>query len=130
MKLILVRHGETDLNRDGRILGLTDAPLNATGRAQARAVAAPLTAELPFKMYTSPLARALETAQIVADAPRHRLLRAACLRLARPTRAAHANTRTGSWQPVVDVRPCSEGALNRSCGPPEQGAANEHIGNM
>ncbi len=68
MKLILVRHGETDLNRGGRILGLTDAPLNATGRAQARAVADPLAAELPFKMYTSPLARALETAQIVADA--------------------------------------------------------------
>ena len=68
MKLILVRHGETDLNRDGRILGLTDAPLNATGRGQASAVAAPLAAELPFKMYASPLARALETAQIVADA--------------------------------------------------------------
>ena len=68
MKLILVRHGETDLNREGRILGLTDAPLNATGRSQASAVAAPLAAELPFKMYASPLARALETAQIVAEA--------------------------------------------------------------
>ena len=68
MKLILVRHGETDLNRDGRILGLTDAPLNATGRSQASAVAAPLSAELPFKMYVSPLARAMETAHIVADA--------------------------------------------------------------
>jgi broad specificity phosphatase PhoE len=68
MKLILVRHGETDLNRDGRILGLTDASLNATGRAQARAVATPLAAELPFQMYSSPLVRAVETAQIVTDA--------------------------------------------------------------
>jgi len=68
VKLILVRHGETDLNRDGRILGLTDAPLNATGRSQASAVAAPLAAELPFKMYVSPLARAMETAHIVGDA--------------------------------------------------------------
>ncbi len=41
---------------------------------------------------------------VVADAPRHRLLRASCLRLARPTRAAHANTRTGAQQPVVKVQ--------------------------
>ena len=68
MKLILVRHGETNLNRDGRILGLTDASLNATGRAQARAVATPLAVELPFQMYSSPLVRAVETAQIVTDA--------------------------------------------------------------
>ena len=33
---------------------------------------------------------------VVADALRHRLLRASCLQLARPTRAAHANTRTDS----------------------------------
>ena len=68
MRLILVRHGETELNREGRILGTTDVPLNATGQAQARAVAKALMADLPVKMYTSPLARALETAKIISDA--------------------------------------------------------------
>ena len=68
MRLILIRHGETELNREGRILGTTDVPLNATGRTQARAVAEALLADLPLKMYTSPLARALETAKIISDA--------------------------------------------------------------
>lgn len=67
MRLLLVRHGETDLNKQGRIQGIYGAPLNATGRAQARALAAALYENLPFKLYTSPVARALETAQIIAD---------------------------------------------------------------
>ena len=46
MKLILVRHGETHLNKTGRIQGIDDAPLNATGREQARAAAEALTAGL------------------------------------------------------------------------------------
>ncbi len=68
MRLILVRHGETELNRTGRILGKSDAPLNAAGRAQASANAAALAADLPFALYTSPLVRAVETARIVGDA--------------------------------------------------------------
>ncbi len=68
MKLVLVRHGETRLNRDGRIQGINDEPLNATGRAQARAISRALTHDLPFKLYTSPLARALQTAQPSSDA--------------------------------------------------------------
>ena len=66
MRLILVRHGETQLNRDGRIQGINDDPLNSTGRAQARAVAEPLHRDLPFVLYSSPVARALETARIIS----------------------------------------------------------------
>lgn len=67
--LTLVRHGETDWNRDRRIQGRTDIPLNDTGRQQARDAAAALRATLenrPVMMVSSDLARASETAQIMA----------------------------------------------------------------
>ena len=67
LKLILVRHGETQLNKDGRIQGIGGAPLNEVGRGQARAAARALKANLPFIMYTSPVVRALETARIISD---------------------------------------------------------------
>ena len=65
MKLILVRHGETESNRLGRIQGVSDTPLNDAGRAQAEAAAAALTADAPFTLYSSPLPRALQTAQAI-----------------------------------------------------------------
>jgi broad specificity phosphatase PhoE len=69
--LILIRHGETDWNRDRRIQGATDIPLNDTGRAQARATAAllrdRLDASLPATIVSSDLARARETAEIIAE---------------------------------------------------------------
>ena len=67
-KLILVRHGETMLNREGRVQGLGDAPLNETGEAQARAVADALAPDAPFHLYASPLSRASQTARPIADA--------------------------------------------------------------
>jgi uncharacterized phosphatase len=64
----LVRHGETDWNRDGRLQGRTDIPLNDTGRAQALALAGLLEEEGGWAAITSsPLSRARETAQIIAD---------------------------------------------------------------
>ena len=65
MRLLLVRHGETDWNAAGRIQGCTDTPLNARGRAQALALAGRLRGERPQRLYTSPLRRARETAAIV-----------------------------------------------------------------
>ena len=69
--LILIRHGETDWNRDRRIQGATDIPLNDTGRAQARATAAllrdRLDASLLATIVSSDLARARETAEIIAE---------------------------------------------------------------
>jgi broad specificity phosphatase PhoE len=61
--LTLVRHGETDWNRDRRIQGSTDIPLNETGRAQARAAAAGVRGDI---IVASDLSRARETAEIIA----------------------------------------------------------------
>jgi probable phosphoglycerate mutase len=69
--LILIRHGETDWNRDRRIQGTTDIPLNDAGRAQARETAAALCARLdsalPLTVASSDLSRARETAEIIAE---------------------------------------------------------------
>ncbi|GIV95810.1 MAG: phosphoglycerate mutase [Herpetosiphonaceae bacterium] len=68
--LILIRHGETEWNRDGRWQGHADVPLSELGREQARRLAARARAEgWRFDhIYTSDLSRALETAQIVGAA--------------------------------------------------------------
>jgi probable phosphoglycerate mutase len=81
--LTLVRHGETDWNRDRRIQGSTDIPLNDTGRAQARGAAAALRDQLDISsspvepiIVASDLSRARETAEIIAaelDLPAPRL---------------------------------------------------------
>lgn len=64
MRLILVRHGETEHNKDGMTLGRFDAPLNERGLAQAKAVAASFH-RAPAAIYSSPLTRALYTAELI-----------------------------------------------------------------
>lgn len=61
-----MRHGETDWNRQHRFQGHADPPLNEAGRAQARELARTLAPEPFERVYSSPLRRALETAQILA----------------------------------------------------------------
>ncbi|NAZ75366.1 histidine phosphatase family protein [Kineococcus sp. T13] len=63
----LVRHGETDWNRDGRLQGRSDVPLNDTGRAQARALAEAIADDGWTLVVPSPLSRARETAQLLAE---------------------------------------------------------------
>jgi len=65
--LYLVRHGETDWNRQHRIQGLTDIPVNDTGREQARRAGRLLASRDWHAVVSSPLQRALETATIIAD---------------------------------------------------------------
>ena len=65
-ELYLVRHGETDWNRQRRIQGLTDIPLNDNGRRQARATGSLLARRIWNGVYSSPLLRAAETASIIA----------------------------------------------------------------
>jgi len=65
--IVLVRHGETDWNRERRFQGHADTPLNASGRAQAHQLAHLLSDERLSAIYTSPLRRASETARIVGD---------------------------------------------------------------
>jgi broad specificity phosphatase PhoE len=64
--LILARHGETDWNRENRFQGHADPPLNALGRRQSAELADVLAGEGLARVYTSPLRRASETAEIVA----------------------------------------------------------------
>ncbi|MCS5496987.1 histidine phosphatase family protein [Cnuibacter physcomitrellae] len=61
-----VRHGETDWNLQRRIQGVTDIPLNDTGRAQARDTAEALAVREWDGIVASPLSRARETAEIIA----------------------------------------------------------------
>lgn len=67
--LTVVRHGETDWNRDRRIQGQTDIPLNETGHLQAVALRSALEDVLLDAVYASDLERAWRTAVVVA-APR------------------------------------------------------------
>ena len=61
-ELILVRHGETDWNRELRFQGHVDVPLNAVGLAQAQRLATRLAGEAPHHLYQSDLQRAVQTA--------------------------------------------------------------------
>lgn len=70
-----IRHGETDLNREGKIMGSIDAPLNETGRAQAFDAGRLLLQEDFSTIISSPRIRAQETAEIIASSsPRTILL--------------------------------------------------------
>jgi len=64
--LLLVRHGETDWNAEGRLQGHTDRPLTDVGRRQAAQLADELAGHGIAAVYASDLARARETAEIVA----------------------------------------------------------------
>ena len=64
-RLVLVRHGETDWNRQGRFQGQIDIPLNANGRAQAEAAGRFLAPVSFHRAYSSSMARPRQTAEAI-----------------------------------------------------------------
>lgn len=68
--LLLVRHGVTDWNREGRFQGHLDPPLGDDGRREAELVAARIAAsdDAPGRILSSNLARAMETAHAIGAA--------------------------------------------------------------
>lgn len=66
-KMVLVRHGQTSWNALGLLQGNADVPLDATGVAQAQALAENTSSKTVDVVYASPLSRAYDTAQAIAD---------------------------------------------------------------
>jgi broad specificity phosphatase PhoE len=67
-RIILVRHGQTEWNRIERFRGRADVPLNETGLIQAEVTGRRIAAEWrPSAIYSSPLSRAVKTAEIIAQ---------------------------------------------------------------
>jgi broad specificity phosphatase PhoE len=68
-QILLVRHGQTAWNREERVRGRSDVPLDETGRWQAQVTARYVAARWPLAaIYASPMGRAMDTAQAIADA--------------------------------------------------------------
>lgn len=66
-RLILIRHGETDWNVQRRYQGWTDIPLNANGKEQVKLLACQLQDRPIRAIYSSPLQRAKQTAEIIKE---------------------------------------------------------------
>ncbi|MCL2789827.1 MAG: alpha-ribazole phosphatase [Desulfobulbus sp.] len=64
-RLYLIRHGETEQNKTGILVGSTDTPLNDHGRLQAQALRERINALEVDAIFASPLSRAVETATLI-----------------------------------------------------------------
>lgn len=115
-RMLLIRHGETDWNRDRRVQGHLDIGLNATGRAQARRLGAALAErDAIARIYSSDLVRALDTARAMVHFTHAALVPMAALRERHfgtfeglsfaqasaqfPDQAWHWQHRTPDWSP-------------------------------
>ncbi len=64
--IYVVRHGQTDWNKEGKVQSRADIPLNETGREQAREIREQLKNVVFDGVYSSELCRAIETAEIIS----------------------------------------------------------------
>jgi probable phosphoglycerate mutase len=88
LRLLLLRHAETDWNRQRRYQGWTDTALSKEGRAQAEAAGRLLAGQPLAGVWSSPLRRALDTAAAIA-APRQLTVRVS---------PAFKEMRFGEWE--------------------------------
>ena len=88
MSIILARHGQTEHNRDNKILGSIDSPLTAQGRESAQMLSRVLTGLKPVRAFCSPLGRARDTAGILCQG----------LGLEPEPRAEMAELSAGEWE--------------------------------
>jgi broad specificity phosphatase PhoE len=105
MRLILVRHGETDYNRDGLALGRADAALTETGVRQAAALEFALAEEEIAAIYASPRSRTMSTAEPIA--------RAHGLQIAQDDRLLEMDVGVLEGLPFATVREKYPGVLER-----------------
>jgi probable phosphoglycerate mutase len=110
-RLIVVRHGETQANLDGRWQGHGDSPLTKTGIAQAQAVAQRLQGYRFSRLYSSDLGRALQTARIIADRTGHEIV------LDERLRERHLGIFQGLTRAEMAARYPEEWHLYRTAGP-------------
>ncbi len=74
MKIYVTRHGQTNLNKQKLMQGLTDEPLNETGIEQAKEASKKVT-DIKFDaVYASPLDRAITTASLIAGIDKNEVL--------------------------------------------------------
>lgn len=78
--IYLIRHGETDWNREQKYQGQQDIPLNSTGIKQAQLIAESLNGHHFSALYSSDLTRALQTAQEIAKKVKLSIITHAALR--------------------------------------------------
>ena len=88
LRLLLLRHAETDWNREGRYQGWTDTDLSEVGRGQAEAAGRLLARQPLAAVWSSPLRRARDTAAAIASAKG----------LAVKEHAAFMEMRFGDWE--------------------------------
>lgn len=67
VEILLIRHGETEWNQQGKVQGFSDIELNPKGLKQAQLVADYLKDKKIDRVYSSPLKRAFKTAKLIAE---------------------------------------------------------------
>lgn len=76
LEIILIRHGQTDWNRDGRIMGARPIPLNEKGRRQIESLSGSMEEIELEAIYSSPILRAWESARLLARGRKLRMIKA------------------------------------------------------